>query len=124
MKTREWERIFRQANVDAFLLWLMEQPENRDWKRGDVCCCPLHDFIEWATGDSLSVNSPEISEHWAERDTQSWPTPWWMTWIIRAVDSTGTGPITRDELLSLAEIGVRQDFAWLLNSEEEWLRAA
>ncbi|MBS0328245.1 MAG: hypothetical protein JSR30_00200 [Proteobacteria bacterium] len=128
MKTREWQRIERLASLDAFLLWLIEQPESKSWHRENACACPLHDFIECATGYSLNANSPELSEHWGERETQSWPTPWWMTWIIRSVDHSDDqhrsygirSRITRDELLSLALIMVKQDFHNPIMSKKEW----
>ena len=124
MKTRDWKQIIRKASVDAFLLWILEQPDSADWSREDACGCPLHDFIEDVTGESLNANSPELAEHWSERPTQSWPTPWWMTWIIRSVDHSGEGPITKTELLSLALIMVEQDFEYPINSPEEWLEVA
>ncbi len=111
--------------MDAFLLWLFEQPDTANWSRKDACACPLHDFIEDLTGYSLNANSPELAEHWAERPTQSCPTPRWMTWIIRSVDHSGEDrTITKDELLSLALIMVKQDFTNPINSPEEWAEAA
>lgn len=113
MKTREWKSILHRANLDAFLLWIIEQPDAATWDRKQGCSCPLHDFIESVAGISLSVNSPELSEHWGERETQSWPTPWWMTWLMRAIDHGGSGPVLKDEVLAIALLMVRADFrAW------------
>lgn len=114
----------RAASLEAFLLWLLEQPERASWAREDACCCPLHDFIEAVTGESLTINSPEISEHWAERETQSYPTPWWMVCLLRSVDYSGEGSISKDELLSITLILVERDFGRPVMSADDWLEAA
>ena len=121
MTTRQWQRIEHLASLDAFLLWILEQPDTAHWHRGKVCLCPLHDFIAAVTGASLVVNSPELEESWAERHTQKWPTPWWMTWIIRSVDHSGdrNSVISKDELLFLAVLMVRRDFNDEIMSPEE-----
>lgn len=131
MTTREWRRIEREADLDAFLVWLLDQPEDAQWRRGNSCACPLHDFIEAVTGHSLNVNSPELEEHWAERETQSWPTPWWMTWMMRSIDYTADdshmkqeGYIRRDEVLALALIMIRRDFFTPVMTRSEMLEAA
>lgn len=100
----------RRVTVDAFLVWILEQPDSKQWHRSNACACPLHDFIESETGESLSINSPELSEHWGERETQSWPTPWWMTWMMRAVDHCGDDKIKADELLAIALLMIRTNF--------------
>lgn len=124
MTTRRWKQIERATYLDAFLLWLLEQPDAKQWHRKNSCACPLHDFIETATGESLSINSPELSEHWGERETQSWPTPWWMTWLMRAVDHCGEGNIGKDELLAIALLMVRRDFSNIPMSQAELSEAA
>lgn len=86
MRTREWERIIKRATPEAMLAWLKGLPAGTTFLRGNGCCCPLHDFIEAQSGRSLLVGSQETSEHWAKRDSQTWPTPWWMTWFIRAIE--------------------------------------
>lgn len=117
MRTREWERIERRATVEAFGKWLASLKDSVTWNRGDVCSCPLHAFIEWATGHSLCINSPELSEHWGERSEQSWPTPWWMTWLMRSVDHTGgqypkpKGKIGLAELRAIFRIGVERGWS-------------
>lgn len=103
----------RRVHVDAFILWLLEQPDTATWARESGCDCPLHDFVEDATGESLSINSPELSEHWHERETQTWPTPWWMTYVMRSVDHCGEGRIGKDELLAIAIVAVCEDFCGL-----------
>ena len=125
MKTREWQQIERLASVDAFLLWILEQPDTAHWHRDQVCECPLHDFIEAVAGISLVINSPELEEGWSERHTQKWPTPWWMVWIIRSVDHTGEKDslITKDELLFLALLMVRRNFDDPVMSPEELAQA-
>lgn len=125
MKTREWEKIERRANVDAFLAWLLDQPDQKTWRCGDVGCCPLHDFIEAVTGKSLCINSPELSEHWSERETQTWPTPWWMTFVMRAVDNCAADKdVTKDEVLAIALLMVRSDFSDIPMSPAELVRRA
>lgn len=124
MKTREWQKLERQASLDAFILWLLECPETKRWRRKDLCACPLHDFIETVTGWDIGINSPELHEHWDERETQRWPTPWWMTWIMRSVDHVGTEPVTPDELLALTLIMIDRGFRNPLLSAEEFARAA
>jgi len=87
-------------------------------------CLP---FIEDVTGYNLSVNSPELSEHWAERPTQSWPTPWWMTWILRSVDHTAQGDektITVAQLRDIFNIGVQRDWRNPLMSPADLLEVA
>jgi hypothetical protein len=121
MTTRHWQRIERLASLGAFLLWILEQPDTAHWHRGEVCLCPLHDFIEAVAGVSLVVNSPELEEGWANRETQKWPTPWWMVWILRSVDRSGdrTSVLFKDELLFLALLMVRRDFDDPVMSPEE-----
>ncbi len=120
----------RRVTCEAFLLWLFDQPEAATWHRKTSCSCPLHDFIETMAGDSLSINSPELSEFWHERETQTWPTPWWMTYVMRAVDHCGEGRIGKDELLAIALVAVDDDFSGLrlpMSSEQlarRLLRAA
>jgi hypothetical protein len=125
MKTREWKSILRRASLDAFLLWILEQPDDKTWRREDACACPLHDFIEDVAGVSLCINSPELSEHWHERETQTWPTPWWMTFVMRAVDHCATDMrVTKDELLAVALLMVRRDFSNIPMSPAELAEAA
>lgn len=110
MRTREWEKIIREASVEAFERWLDTLSSHDSWSRGDVCACPLHDFVEWSTGHSLTINSPELSEHWGVRESQTWPTPWWFTWIMRSVDQTGTGKITLADLKLIFSRGVESQW--------------
>ncbi len=121
MTTRQWQRIERLASVDAFLLWILEQPATAHWHRDQVCECPLHDFIEDVAGISLVVNSPELEEEYAKCATQKWPTPEWMEWIIGSVDHSGDRGsfIFKDELLFLALLMVRRDFDNPVMSPEE-----
>jgi hypothetical protein len=126
MKTRQWQQIERLASLDAFLLWILEQPDTAHWHRGEVCLCPLHDFIVTVTGATLIVNSPELVESWAgSRATQRWPTPGWMVWIIRSVDRSDhpENVILKDELLFLALLMVRRDFDNPIMSPEELAQA-
>lgn len=124
MKTRTWKSIMHRASVDAFLLWLLEQPDEKSWPRENICACPLHEFIEDVTGYSIEVNSPYLTSGDGERESDSWDTPWWMVWILRSVDHSGDGRITKDELLFLALVMVRRDFSWPLMSPAELERAA
>lgn len=110
MRAREWERIIRQANVEAFGRWLETLSSQAQWPREDVCACPLHNFIQWAAGESLCVNSPELSEHWHVRESQTWPTPWWMTWMMRSIDNTGEGKIGLNDLRRIFNAGVKRDW--------------
>ena len=115
----------RRATVEAFGKWLATLKENAAWNRGDVCSCPMHDFIESVTGYSLTINSPEISEHWGERSEQSWPTPWWMTWLMRSVDHTGgqypapKGKIGVIQLREIFRVGVERDWSRPLMSPDD-----
>lgn len=124
MKTREWKRIERAASLNAFLAWLLDQPDTKTWSRKCGDCCPLHDFVESVAGVSIGINSPELHEHWDERNTQRWPTPWWMTWIMRSVDHAGEGNIDKDELLTLTLIMFDRDFRTPVLSAEDFAFAA
>jgi len=119
MKTREWEKIERQSSPEAFGEWLAKQSDTETWRRGDICCCPLHDFVEEETGYDIAINSPNLHEHWAERPTQQWPTPWWMVWMLRSVDHTGKGEITAAQLRAIYRIGVDRDWSSPLMSPED-----
>lgn len=111
MKTRQWQRIERLASLDAFLLWILEQPDTAHWHRGEVCRCPLHDFIATVARISLVISTPKLKEEYAERASQRWPTPGWMGWIIDSVDNSGHWGrvILKDELLFLALLMVQRD---------------
>jgi hypothetical protein len=119
MNTREWKRIERLASIEAFQAWISALPAMKHWPRGDTCACPLHDFIRQITGHEISVNSPEISEPWHERETQTWPTPLWMRWLIRSIDQTGDGRITAKELRVVFTIGVAREWECPLDRPEE-----
>jgi hypothetical protein len=123
MKTREWQKIDRQLEPEKFQSWLAMQAETKTWARKDACACVLHDYVEGATGYSLNINSPELAEHWAERPTQEWPTPWWITWYIRSVDHAGEGQIGVIEARQILAIGIERDWSSPLMSREEFLHA-
>lgn len=110
MTTREWQKIERRLNPEKFQEWLEAQSDTSTWPREDACACVLHDYVEDVTGYSLNINSPELAEHWAERPTQEWPTPWWVTWFIRSIAHIGEGQIDAVEARQVVAIGIRT--AW------------
>lgn len=123
MRAMEWRKIERSLTPEKFAEWLDQQPESAIWLRGKPCLCVLHAYVESATGHNISINSPVIAEHWAVREDQEWPTPWWVTWYIRSVDALDCGEshgwIGRDEARAILAIGMADDWRTPLESRDE-----